>query len=94
VVEELLESLLAVRSRGVTMILVEQNIRFGLRLADQAFLLQRGSVVYGGEAAALDPERLAGYLGVGRLLAADLATGMSRPAGRPRRATRTTKTAK
>jgi branched-chain amino acid transport system ATP-binding protein len=78
VVENLLEVLLTIRSAGPTMLLVEQNIRFGLRLSDHACLLQRGRVVYSGETKSLDQDRLAGYLGVGRLLAADLATGLGR----------------
>lgn len=84
VVEDLLEVLLAVRSLGLTMVLVEQNIRFGLRLSDTVSLLQRGRVVYSGETAELDQERLAGYLGVGRLLDQDLATGLDRPRRRGR----------
>jgi branched-chain amino acid transport system ATP-binding protein len=82
VVEDLLEVLLQVRQLGLTMLLVEQNIRFGLRLADRACLLQKGRIVYSGETADLDQERLATYLGVGRLLSDDLATGL-----RPRSAT-------
>jgi len=78
VVEELLESLLAIRAQGTTMLLVEQNIRFGLRLADRAALLQQGRVVYSGDTGSLDAERLASYLGVGRLLHDDLATGLGR----------------
>ena len=79
VVEDLLEVLLQVRQAGLTMLLVEQNIRFGLRLADSACLLQKGRIVYSGSTAELDQERLATYLGVGRLLSADLATGLGKP---------------
>jgi branched-chain amino acid transport system ATP-binding protein len=68
VVDELLDTLSEVRRTGVTMLLVEQNIRFGLRLADRAVLLQRGRVVYEGEAGSLDESELAARLGVGRLL--------------------------
>ena len=57
--------------------LVEQNIRFGLRLADQACLLQKGRVVYSGATATLDQDRLASYLGVGRLLSLDLRRGLT-----------------
>jgi branched-chain amino acid transport system ATP-binding protein len=78
VVEELLESLLNIRQQGLTMLLVEQNIRFGLRLADTACLLQRGRIVYSGSTADLDSEQLASYLGVGRLLKQDLAFGLGR----------------
>ena len=91
VVEELLESLLRIRDHGTTMLLVEQNIRFGLRLSDHACLLQRGRIVYSGGTAELDSEQLASYLGVGRLLSHDLAVGLGRstatkPAARRRRA--------
>jgi len=78
VVEDLLEVLLQVRSLGLTMLLVEQNIRFGLRLTDAACLLQKGRIVYSGPTTDLNQERLATYLGVGRLLADDLSAGLGR----------------
>ena len=77
VVEDLLDVLLQVRTFGLTMLLVEQNIRFGLRLADSACLLQKGRIVYSGDTASLDQARLATYLGVGRLLSDDLAVGLT-----------------
>lgn len=77
VVEDLLETLVQVRTSGPAMLLVEQNIRFGLRLADHACLLQKGRVVYSGETATLDQDRLASYLGVGRLLSVDLQRGLT-----------------
>jgi branched-chain amino acid transport system ATP-binding protein len=93
VVEDLLEVLLGVRRLGLTMLLVEQNIRFGLRLSDTACLLQKGRIVYSGDTASLDQERLATYLGVGRLLEQDLATGLGRTSGKnasaPRKRTTT-----
>jgi len=76
IVEDLLEVLLRVRTTGITMLLVEQNIRFGLRLADHACLLQKGRIVYSGETQSLDQDRLAAYLGVGRLLSKDLNAGL------------------
>jgi branched-chain amino acid transport system ATP-binding protein len=81
VVEDLLEVLLKVRRLGLTMLLVEQNIRFGLRLSDRACLLQKGRVVYSGSRDDLDQERLAHYLGVGRLLSGDLSAGLGGAAG-------------
>jgi len=82
VVEDLLEVLLRVRELGLTMLLVEQNIRFGLRLADRACLLQKGRIVYSGLTTELDQEQLATYLGVGRLLAEDLSVGLGRRPGK------------
>jgi branched-chain amino acid transport system ATP-binding protein len=79
VVEDLLEILLRVRGLGLTMLLVEQNIRFGLRLSDNACLLQKGRVVYSGSRDDLDQDRLAQYLGVGRLLTSDLSAGLAKP---------------
>jgi len=76
-VEDLLDTLLEVRATGLAMLLVEQNIRFGLRLADHACLLQKGRVVYSGATATLDQDRLASYLGVGRLLSLDLRRGLT-----------------
>jgi branched-chain amino acid transport system ATP-binding protein len=84
VVEELLESLLRIRDQGLTMLLVEQNIRFGLRLADSACLLQKGRIVYSGPTGDLDQERLATYLGVGRLLSDDLSVGLGQQQARKR----------
>jgi branched-chain amino acid transport system ATP-binding protein len=88
VVEDLLEVLLGVRDLGLTMLLVEQNIRFGLRLADDACLLQKGRIVYSGATAELDEARLASYLGVGRLLTQDLAAGLGKQPAAPRPRTR------
>lgn len=79
IVEDLLEILLRVRGLGLTMLLVEQNIRFGLRLSDDACLLQKGRVVYSGSRDDLDQDRLAQYLGVGRLLSGDLSAGLAKP---------------
>ncbi|HET6908862.1 MAG TPA: ABC transporter ATP-binding protein [Mycobacteriales bacterium] len=89
VVEDLLEVLLQVRTLGLTMLLVEQNIRFGLRLADSGCLLQKGRIVYSGDTKELDQDRLATYLGVGRLLSGDLTVGLGGGAKKaPRRSRR------
>ena len=58
---------------GVTMVLVEQNIAFGLSLVDTAHLLQTGTVVHSAPVAELDDATLATHLGIGRVLQA--ATG-------------------
>jgi branched-chain amino acid transport system ATP-binding protein len=91
VVEDLLDVLLQVRALGLTMLLVEQNIRFGLRLADSACLLQKGRIVYSGPTQDLDQERLATYLGVGRLLSDDLSVGLGRQRAKKRSGTPTSR---
>ena len=68
VVEELFETLRQVNQSGVTILLVEQNVTFGLKLVDTAHVMQRGRIVYQGPVATLGRSRLAAYLGVGRLL--------------------------
>jgi branched-chain amino acid transport system ATP-binding protein len=68
VVGDLFEILGQVAASGVTMVLVEQNISFGLRLAHRAHLMQSGAVVFSGPVADLDQDRLAEHLGVGRML--------------------------
>lgn len=84
VCEELLTVLRQVRDRGMTILLVEQNVAFGLRIADEAVVLQRGTVVFAGPVAGIDTEALAGYLGIGRLLRAEVAqAGESRSGGVP-----------
>lgn len=66
---ELREVLRVVKDSGVTMVLVEQNIAFGLSLVDTANLLQTGVVVHSGPVAELDDDTLATHLGIGRVLA-------------------------
>lgn len=66
---ELRDVLQVVKSSGVTMILVEQNIAFGLSLVDTANLLQTGTVVHTSDVADLDSNTLATHLGIGKVLA-------------------------
>lgn len=80
IVEELLVTLRAVNASGVTILLVEQNVGFGLRLADTAHVMQRGRIVHRGAVADLDRQRLAELLGVGRLLGGSLAPARPAPA--------------
>jgi len=67
-VQELFETLRVVHASGVTILLVEQNVTFSLKLADRLNIMQRGRIVYEGSVSTLDTERVADYLGVGRLL--------------------------
>jgi len=77
VVRELLAILGQVAATGVTMVLVEQNISFGLRLAHVAHLMQSGTVVHSGPIAELDQQRLAEHLGVGRMLGATTGSALA-----------------
>ena len=70
VAADLLQTLRDVAASGVTMIMVEQNVAFGLQIVDRAHVMQTGRVVYAGPVRSLDRQRLAGYLGIGRMLGA------------------------
>lgn len=70
VASELLKTLRDVAASGVTMLMVEQNVAFGLQIVDRAHVMQTGRVVYAGPVATLDRNRLANYLGIGRMLSA------------------------
>ncbi len=62
---ELFRKLRAVRESGVGILLVEQNARQSLAIADRAYLLENGAIVGHGPAAELarDPAVQAAYLG-------------------------------
>jgi len=56
-----------IRAQGTTILLVEQNARMALKIADYAYVLETGQIVMSGPAAELtnsDEVRKA-YLGVG-----------------------------
>jgi len=52
-VQEIARIVVAIRRHGVPVVLVEQNAELALRLADQAYVLETGSVSLAGPAAAL-----------------------------------------
>ncbi len=87
-VEQLGATLRKVREAGTSLLLVEQNVGFGLELADDVFVLEKGRVVYHREAKTLDRKRVATLLGIGELLGATTVRNGSkvrRRAARPRR---------
>jgi branched-chain amino acid transport system ATP-binding protein len=71
-IDELFETLAEVRRSGVTILMVEQNVTFTLRIADWVHVMQRGRIVYDGNVESLDTDRVATELGVGRLLGKEL----------------------
>jgi branched-chain amino acid transport system ATP-binding protein len=68
IVEELLAAIRRIiREEGMAAIIVEQHARQVLAITDKAVILERGSVVHGGDSLALsrDAQALGTYLGVG-----------------------------
>jgi len=66
IVRKLAQMVLALRQRGFTIVMVEQNFRFAAPLADRFYVLEHGTVVEAFSAAQLPArtERLAQLLGV------------------------------
>ncbi len=64
-VRELFRIIVALREQGLTLLLVEQNARQALRVADRAYVMETGRIVREGPAAALlkDPALQVAYLG-------------------------------
>ena len=71
-VQELFATLRLVHESGVTILLVEQNVTFSLKVADRVHIMQKGRIVYQGDVGHLDTDKVADYLGVGRLLSRSL----------------------
>lgn len=67
IVAEVFEQLVALRECGVSILLVEQNARAALRVADHAYVLELGKTTQQGPAAQLadDPRLVESYLGIG-----------------------------
>ncbi|WP_322994475.1 ABC transporter ATP-binding protein [Castellaniella sp.] len=67
IVEEIVEQLKHIRSSGVTILLVEQNLEVCTQLADRHYILESGCIVYQGdnEAFKQDTDVKDRYLGVG-----------------------------
>jgi branched-chain amino acid transport system ATP-binding protein len=67
IVREVLQVVASLRKLGVSVLLVEQNARAALELADRAYVLEMGVVVMSGQARALlsDHRIIDTYLGIG-----------------------------
>jgi branched-chain amino acid transport system ATP-binding protein len=65
-VEQILDTLVALRRDGLTIVLVEQNVAAALAIADRAYVLETGRIALAGSADALahDPRVREAYLGV------------------------------
>lgn len=66
-VREIMRVVGELRSRGTTVLLIEQNARAALRIADRGYLMETGKVVLEGTASDLiaDPKVQSAYLGKG-----------------------------
>ncbi|MGL1832159.1 ABC transporter ATP-binding protein [Rhodocyclaceae bacterium SMB388] len=67
IVREIFRIIAQLRSRGVSILLVEQNARAALQVADYAYVLETGEISLEGPAAELadDPRVIESYLGLG-----------------------------
>jgi branched-chain amino acid transport system ATP-binding protein len=67
IVKEILRIVVQLKGMGVSILLVEQNARAALQVADYAYVLENGSVAVENEARALlhDPRVIESYLGLG-----------------------------
>jgi len=65
IVREIFRIVMGLRELGVSILLVEQNARAALETADHGYVLETGSIAFGGRAADLvhDPRVIASYLG-------------------------------
>ncbi len=65
-VQEIFHALRAINADGLTLFLVEQNVRQALRIAQQGYVLENGNLALSGSGAELlnDPRVLHAYLGV------------------------------
>jgi branched-chain amino acid transport system ATP-binding protein len=65
IVDQLLETMTAIRKEGVTVLLVEQDVHAALSVADRGYVMETGEIVREGSARELesDPEVQRAYLG-------------------------------
>jgi branched-chain amino acid transport system ATP-binding protein len=68
IVREIFHIIVELKRRGVSILLVEQNARAAVQIADYAYVLETGEVVLDGPAGALanDPRVIESYLGLGQ----------------------------
>jgi branched-chain amino acid transport system ATP-binding protein len=68
VVRDIFRTISGLRATGVTILLVEQNARAALEVADYGYVLEMGEIALQGPAAALaqDPRVIDTYLGAAR----------------------------
>ncbi|MGH8432282.1 MAG: ABC transporter ATP-binding protein [Solimonas sp.] len=66
-VQQIFEAIATLRQSGLAIVLIEQNVRAALKLADRAYVLQTGSIIAEGRAETLAGETvMKAYLGKGQ----------------------------
>jgi branched-chain amino acid transport system ATP-binding protein len=65
-IDQIMRAIVSLRERGVTVLLVEQNVTAALEIADRAYVIETGKIVLDGEARTLakDDRVRAAYLGI------------------------------
>ncbi|WP_347338583.1 ABC transporter ATP-binding protein [Bradyrhizobium guangzhouense] len=65
IVKEVFQIIQTMRQEGISVLLVEQNVRIGLTVADRAYVLDDGAIIYSGSASELanDEERVRSMAG-------------------------------
>jgi branched-chain amino acid transport system ATP-binding protein len=65
IVQDVFKVVTSAREQGISVLLVEQNVRAAVEIADRAYVLDDGQVVYSGSAAefAKDEERVRALAG-------------------------------
>jgi branched-chain amino acid transport system ATP-binding protein len=81
IVAEIFKVIDRLRKEGVSILLIEQNARAALRISDQAYVLENGSVQLQGRASdvATDPRVIESYLGMGLSLSSAGQTSVTSP---------------
>ena len=66
IVRRLAEAITVLKREGLTIVLSEQNVKFARRLADRAYVIERGEIKFEGTIAALDADESLrrAYLGI------------------------------
>lgn len=66
-VHEIFDALMSLKGADLTMVMVEQNLHQALRIADRAYVMERGQVALDGPAHSMakNPRVQAAYLGGG-----------------------------
>ena len=67
IVKHLFETISLIREQGVSILLVEQNVRTVLRISDRAYIMENGNIEIEGDAQTLakDPSVVDAYFGIG-----------------------------